>query len=308
MGSLSPISLFLLISCLFMWGSAYPYLKLTMPLLGIAPDDVQGKFAFAGIRFMLGASGLGIAYLISLRKNPELIKSFDSKFFSQVILLGLLQTTLLYAAFYTGVARVMGAKAAVIGGMGSIFLAIGAHIVHPDDKLTPTRILGISIGFLGLIILNIGGLKGAQLWTFRLNGEGLLLVTAMLTALTSLWAKKLGQSYDAVAINVVQMFFGSAILLMLGVGELGSVLHRIFAHWQLVLALCYLSAVSAVGFSIYYHLLQENKAGIIASYRFLIPFFGAVLSICFVPGESWSWQIALALSCIIASIILSRSK
>ena len=102
------------------------------------------------------------------------------------------------------------------------------------------------------------------------------------------------------------MLFGSTTLLVIGkIGMKGSQLT--FNPLSITL-LIYTAFLSATAFALWFMLLKYNKAGEITLYRFLIPISGSILSIIFLPEESFSVNILLGLILVSGGIILINKK
>ena len=85
----------------FLWGSAFPCIKIGYRLFSIPADDTASQMLFAGARFVL--AGLGVIGAMSLvRRRPLVARREDARC---VLVLSLFQTTLQYALFYLGLSH-----------------------------------------------------------------------------------------------------------------------------------------------------------------------------------------------------------
>lgn len=79
--------------CAILWGgSAYPSIKLGYELFLVGPDDTAAKMAFAGLRFTF-AGLLVLLFRFFQQGEKQRFKSLDGKAWIQILMLGLLQTT-----------------------------------------------------------------------------------------------------------------------------------------------------------------------------------------------------------------------
>ena len=83
------------IICTFLWGSAFPAIKVGYELFNIAGTDVGTKLIFAGYRFFLA----GIFVLIIKLLMKESIFNLTLKDIKEITILGIGQTTLQYIFF-----------------------------------------------------------------------------------------------------------------------------------------------------------------------------------------------------------------
>ncbi|MND74357.1 putative amino-acid metabolite efflux pump [compost metagenome] len=276
--------------CCLLWGSAFPAVKNGYALLHIAPSDIASQMLFAGWRFALaGAILLGVA---AAMKKP--ILALNSRQMRQVTLLGLAQTTIQYVFFYVGLAHATGVKSSIMNATGVFFSVVLAHFIYANDRLNGRKTLGCLIGFLGVVVVNLGG--AALGFDFSLLGEGFIIIAAFVLAAASIYGKRLSANMDAMVMTGWQLLIGGIGLTAIGViggGQLEAL------NLQSGALLLYMALLSSVAFAVWSLLLKHNPVGLIAAFNFLIPVFGVSLSAIFL-GESllrWSYLAALLLVC-----------
>lgn len=281
------VALMAVIACI-LWGSAFPVLKISYAELQIGPSDVSARMLIAGARFLL--AGL----LVFLMQSSMLRQSIKVKRENllPLLVLGLAQTGLQYCFFYNGVAAVSGIKSAILNSVGNFFVVVFAHFIYADDRLNPGKVLGLILGFGGIVLVNWhpGTAMG---WSFALRGEGFLILAGLTSVVATFWAKNLGQRINPITVNAYQLTLGSLLLVVMG---LPTLLNGGLTPTPLFWVLFFYSALlSAAAFSIWYLLLKHNKAGEVAIYRFVIPISGAMLSAILLPGERLSLSALVAL-------------
>lgn len=272
--------------CAMLWGSAFPLLKIGFSILNIE-QNTGGKLFFAAYRFLL--AGIILFLVLLFCKKP--LKLPAAKDYLTLLLLGLLQTTIQYFFFYIGISNTTSMKASIITGSGSLFLAGFSHLLLKDDKLTPVKITGLILGFIGIIIVNFN----IELFTldFRLTGEGFIILTSLSSVSALFIVKKTSLRIYPPVLSAYQFIFGGIVLFAIAcMFEKPSVIE--FSA-DLVFLLLYLSVATATAFSLWYILIKYNKLTSIAVYRFLIPVCGALLSAAILDSESFTWLSLLAL-------------
>ncbi len=288
--------------CCLLWGSAYPAIKNGYALLGIAPGDIASQILFAGWRFVLaGIILLGAA--VAMRKP---VLSLDARGVRQVALLGLTQTAVQYVFFYIGLAHATGVKSSIMNATGVFFSVALAHFIYADDRLTLRKALGCLVGFLGVVIVNLGG--GGQLtFDFTVLGEGFVIIAALVLAAASIYGKRVSASIDPMVMTGWQLLFGGLLLTIGGMGFGGTMEGLGLLSGGLLL---YLALLSSVAFAIWSLLLKYNPVGMIAAFNFLVPVFGVGLSALFL-GESlmrWTNLAALVLVSIGIGLVTRSSR
>ena len=127
-----------------------------------------------------------------------------------------------------------------------------------------------------------------------LSWGGFLILSGLASVVGTFQAKKLTRDLNPVVVNAYQFLFGSLLLLLSGAPSL---FKTQFTTTPLFWGLFVYSAfLSAAAFSIWYTLLRYNKAGEITLYRFMIPVSGAILSAFFLPDESLTPSVLMALA------------
>lgn len=285
--------------CSILWGSAFPVLKISYVELGISLGDLAAKIVFAGIRFLLSAIILLTMMIIIDREKVKIKINYIPYVFG----LGLLSTSLQYFFFYNGLANTSGMKAAILSSSGIFFVVLFAHFIYENDQLDWRKIIGLVIGFSGIILANWGADLAVQ---FTFFGEGFLLLSGIVSAFGTFLAKRLSMDIHPFTLTGWQMFFGSILLLAVGTPYLreGAMTFTPLATWLLV----YSAFLSAIAFALWFSLLKYHKAGEISYYKFVVPIAGAALSSIFLSSERFTWNILLALCLVSSGIVVVNRK
>ncbi|MGX1745335.1 MULTISPECIES: DMT family transporter [unclassified Brevundimonas] len=281
----------LAILCCALWGSAFPAIKSGYALLQVAPTDIASQLLFAGWRFALA----GVILLIVAVGMKKPVLAMSGRQAGQVALLGLTQTAIQYVFFYIGLAHATGVKSSIMNATSVFFSVVLAHFIYADDRLSGRKALGCLIGFLGVVVVNLGG-GGEFGFDFTLLGEGFIVIAAFVLAAASIYGKRLSRNLDPMVMTGWQLAIGGLILTVAGMAMGGRIQGLDLTSGTLLL---YLALLSSVAFAVWSLLLKHNPVGMIAAFNFLIPVFGVSLSAVFL-GESmlrWSYLIALILVC-----------
>ena len=293
-----PTIIIALFACL-LWGSAFPTLKTMYNLMEVG-SDYGIKMLLAGIRFAMAGAFILIYYSIRFRKAP-ILKT--TKNWQQVAILGLLQTSFMYAFYYIGIYSTTGVKASILSQASIFLVVILSHFVYHDDKMHLGKALGLCVGFLGILIVNFNNLSSASgLFSFSWMGEGLLLISGIFSTISTFYVKKLAKGIPPILLNGWQILLGGSVLMGAGVLTAKETLN--FSHPLALPLLIYSALLSSGAFTIWYILLQNNKASELAMIRFSIPVFGSVLSAVLLPGESITIYILLGLVFVTSGIYL----
>ncbi len=288
---------FLALLAAFVWGAAYPFIKLGLAQFAIDGADTGGKTLFAGIRFTIaGIVVLGLALME--RRSFH----FEKKDGPLLLAYALVNTALHYFCFYIGLSNSAGSRASVLNSLGTFLLVLLSCAVFSEEKMTGGRVLGCVVGFSGLLLLNLGDGPGGAV-TFM--GDGMIILNAVCSAFGGILARILGRRMDALFMTGAGLAGGGVMLIAGGLGMSGRIT-RVTPGGILDLAV--LVGISVIGFSVYNQLLRWHPVGKIGIYNSLIPVFGIILS-SLMLGEPFLFKYIAAAALVAAGVfIINREK
>ncbi len=304
------IASFLAAFCTIIWGSAYPGVKLGYSLFAIGGDDTAAKLVFAGCRFfsagLMVLLGRVIFRIFTSRRTIGAIRSAEHqplglKGMLQLLILGLLQSGVHYYFFYVGLSYTTGAKGSIINSTSVFFGAILAHVFYKNDHMSSRKIIGLIIGFAGVVMVNFTKNLGLS---FSLLGDGYIMAAALIFASTSLYSKHITSTLDPVLVSGAHLTIGGAALLATGTAMGASLPQGGAGAW---LVLGYLALLSSVAFTIWAALLKHNKVSSIMVYNFLTPVSGTILSALVLHESILQAQYLLALPAVAIGVYLVNS-
>ena len=287
----------LAISCSVAWAFAFPLIKIGINDFKIAADDTAAKTLFAGIRFFAA----GVVVLVIARCMKMKVKINGAKNIFVVLLFGLVNTALHYFFYYIGLSNQTGSRSAIIDSMSSFILIISACACFKEEKLTVRKIVGCLLGFGGIMLVNIGGDLSSR---FTLMGDGMLILSAVFSAMGGLLTRVAGKKGDPLVVTGISLAFGGLLMVIFGI-IMGGRLNVWTLHGVCILA-C-LTAISVYSFSVYNRLLCSNPVGEIAIFNSLIPILGVILS-CLILGEPFKTEYITAGIIVSAGIYVINKK
>lgn len=279
--------------CMALWGSAFPVVKIGYELFEIETSDIFGKIYFAGLRFFIASIMVFLFHRILYKKRVPIRKDYI-KF---IIILGLLQTSIQYFFFYIGVANTTGIKSAILQSGSTFFVVVMAHFIYQEDRLDFKRVISLLLGFGGVVFVNLG--KDFDL-TFKVTGEGFLIISSILSAIATIYVKTMPRDMSPFLSSGGQMFTGSLLLLL--IGKIGLRGNNINFNLSSVTLLLYAAFISAAAFTLWYMVLKYNSPGKVSIYRLFIPIFGSIFSALFVKGEYFTVNLAIGLLLVVLGI------
>jgi len=181
-----------------------------------------------------------------------------------------------------------------------VWLALGAHVLIPGERITATKGAGLALAFAGVVIAIV--LRGGDAGEASLLGDLLALGGAFAWAGIALCARATSLRTVRPEVQLLwQLSISAPILLGLSF-FFGPLLRDPQAiHWaglgfQVLI-------VAAAGFLLWLWLLSIYPAASVAAFSFLTPVFGVSLG-WLLLDERLSWPIALALVLVVAGLML----
>ena len=265
------------------WGWAFPLIKVGFNAFGITADMTGSKMLFAGIRFAV-AGLIVLSVARSSGRSFQTSRLIDWRF---ILAFALMNTTLHYFFFYVGMSHSEGSRAAILNSLSTFLVVLLACACFKSDKLTSRKIFGCTIGFSGILALNLGGAESGQ---FTWLGDGMIILNAICGATSNLMTRGLSRRIDVFVGTGYSLTIGGLLLIIPGLVFGGTLPH---INLLGIVCLILLIAISAIGFALYNKLLSCNPVGKVAIYNSLIPIVGAVTS-CLCLGETFHLKYALA--------------
>ncbi len=286
--------------CCILWGSAFPCIKIGYALFSVPSSDTASQMLFAGFRFTL--AGVLVIAAGSLMERKWLRPAEKSA--GNVVILAFLQTAGQYFFFYTGLAHASGVNASIIEGAGTFITILVAAFVFRTEHMTVRKTVGSLIGFAGVLMVEMRG-SGALQFHFALNGEGCILLSAVLAAFSSSWIKRAGQNEDPTTLSGYQFLLGGILLTLYGWVRDGR-LHIPGATWKGALLIIYMAFISAAAYTIWSILLKYNPVSRIAIFGFMNPVIGVLLSAVLLGETAQAFRVPAlaALMLVSAGIII----
>lgn len=282
------------------WGSSYLFIR-------IAVESVN-PLQLVFLRTLIAAIGLTIALYARGYRLPA------GRALIPMAVLGLIDVTIPYALITWGEQTVDSGMASVLFSTTALFTLIISALVFRQESFTLRKFLGISVGFLGVIVLTSGSFEGGVLQTGNLAGQLALLAAAVFYAFGGAYSYRQAIRWeDPQIVASGSMIFAAlsagALMLLspLFGGEAPSSLTAIPDHALLaILALGLLNTFLA--YMIYYWVIRHLGASRTNMVLYVSPVVGITLG-ALVLGETVDARLILGAAMILSGIgivMLSR--
>ncbi|WP_025771790.1 DMT family transporter, partial [Thioalkalivibrio sp. HK1] len=135
-------------------------------------------------RLLIGAAGLWCFSMIARAPIPTGLATWRD-----LAIMGILNNALPFCLIAWGQLWITGGLASILNGMTPIFSVVAAHFLTKDEKMTPARLIGVVLGFAGVVVL-IGPSVFGEMSDHFLGSLAVLAATISY-AFSGLWGKRL---------------------------------------------------------------------------------------------------------------------
>ena len=284
----------------FMWGSAYPIVKIGYDVLSVDKTHTPSIMLFAGIRYVITGLMLLIPGII---RSP---KSFAIDMTKQgcILINAVFQVIGQYYFYYIGLARTPGTRAAIVNST-TVFIAVFlAALVFRTEKYTFLKLVSSIMAVASVFALNY--VRGFG-FSFSLRAEGFILASSFLSAMATCLQRPLAKKTGVMPLCSYSFLLGGLFFTAYGFFFGGKIEMEGLGAWALVICL---SLISAVGFSVQALLLEYNDVSIVSVYRMMLPLFGFVLSAVFLDefGVLLRWNTLVSLALMVSAMLLLSTE
>jgi drug/metabolite transporter (DMT)-like permease len=218
---------------------------------------------------------------------------------------GLLTFSIPYGILYWAEQRVPSGLAAVLYATYPLMIALIAHALLPEERLTLWKIVGVLIGFVGVAVIfseDFRALGGPGVF----SAAALLLISPFCAAVGSALVKRWGQGIHPLSITAMPMLITAVLT--------GAV-SRIFESDRAiafgtapVLALFYLAIMgSAVTFTLYFWLLKHQTATAMGLITYAIPVIAVAVGTLFFD-EPFTLRILIGAALVLVGVAVAVRK
>lgn len=257
----------------FLWSTAFVGIKIALhyitPLL------------LGGIRFFLA----GILLVPFSGKIKDYGRNFK-KHYRLILKISILQTFISYGFFMIGISIVPGFIGAIVVGSSPLITAVGAHILLKSDRMTLRKLTAVFAGIAGIVLIAVSRNPVTKTGRNELIGIGILLCGLLSSAMGNISVYKDKGNINPIFLNSAQIGIGGFFLILLSIPF--NQFKPISLSLEFIIALLWLSSLSAAAFSIWFYLLKVKniKVSELNLWKFIVPVSGAVLSWIILPGEN----------------------
>jgi drug/metabolite transporter (DMT)-like permease len=270
------------------WSSSFMWIK-------IAVQEV-GPITLVAFRVLFGLL-FGIAVIFIQR--VRLRGSFRE--WSPLLLLGITNVAIPFFLISWGEQSIDSAVAAILDATVPLFTILIAHYLLHDDKMTWPKVLGLLVGFAGVIVLmskDIGASFGSIL------GQLAVVLACAFYAGSAVFARRTTEDTPGILRSAGPLISATVIMwLATFFVESPVEIPQLGITWVALLFLGVLG--SGLAFVLSYYLIHEIGPTRTSMVTYLFPLGGVILGVAFL-NESLSWQLLVGAVLIILSLVVAN--
>ena len=133
----------------FMWGSSYLFIKLAV--------DSFGTFTLIALRLLIGAAFLWVVLRAARTPLPR-----EPRMYGHLLVMAVINIAIPFTLITWAEQSVDSALAAIINASVPLFVLVIAPLFLPDEPIRVNGVLGLMIGFMGVLLIVSPGLTAAD--------------------------------------------------------------------------------------------------------------------------------------------------
>jgi drug/metabolite transporter (DMT)-like permease len=270
------------------WSSSFMWIK-------IAVQEI-GPITLVAFRVLFGLLFGIVVIFIQRVPWPRTFKAW-----CPLLLLGLTNVAIPFFLISWGEQSIDSAVASILDATVPLFTILIAHYLLRDDKMTLPKVLGLVVGFAGILILmskDIGASSSSLL------GQSAVIVASMFYAGSAVYVRKVTEDTAGILRSAGPLVSATAIM-WLGTALFESPVQipQLGLTW---IALLFLGVFgSGVAFIMAFYLIHEIGPTRTTMVTYLFPLGGVTLGVVFLH-EPLTWQVITGAIFILASLVIAN--
>jgi drug/metabolite transporter (DMT)-like permease len=278
--------IFLLLGAI--WSSSFMWIKIAVQEVG--PSTLVAFRVLFGLLFCI--------VVISLQRIPW-PKTFRD--WLPLLVVGITNLAIPFYLISWGEQSIDSAIAAILDATVPLFTIVVAHFSLRDDKMTLPKVLGLGIGFLGVVVLlskDVGASPSS------LVGQAAVVLASVFYAGSAIYVRKSTENIPGIFRSAGPLVSATAVMWLAVFLSEGQVeIPRLGITW---IALLFLGVVgSGLAFFLAFYLIHEIGPTRTTMVTYVFPLGGVVLGVIFLH-EQPTWQLITGGVLIIASLVVAN--
>jgi drug/metabolite transporter (DMT)-like permease len=272
------------------WSSSFMWIKIAVQEIG--PITLVAFRVLFGLLF-----GVVVIYIQRIQW-PRTRKEW-----TPLLILSIANIAIPFFLISWGEQAIDSAVASILNATTPLFTILVAHFLLQDDKMTAPKVLGLLMGFAGVVILmskDIGTSLGSVL------GQFAIVLASAFYAGGAVYARRTTQDLPGIMRSAGPLLPATVLMwLMMFAVESPVEFPQLGITW---IALLFLGVLgSGLAFVMSYYLLHEIGPTRTSMVTYLFPLGGVILGVLFL-NEELSWQLVVGAVLIVLSLVVANMQ
>ncbi|MBI3152965.1 MAG: DMT family transporter [Chloroflexi bacterium] len=270
------------------WSSSFMWIKIGLEELG--PLTLVAYRVLFGVLFGI------VAIAMQRVQMPRTFKEW-----TPLLIVGVTNIAAPFFLISWGETVIDSGVASILDATVPLFTIVAAHYILHDDKMTLPKVLGLLVGFAGVVVLMSKDIGSSQ---SSLLGQGAVILACVFYAGSSIYIRKFTEDTPVILRSMGPLVSGTAIMWLAAlVFESPVKIPQLPITWIGLLWLGILG--SGLAFVMAFYLIHEIGPTRTTMVTYLFPLGGVTLGVVFLH-EELTWQILTGAILIIASLAIAN--
>lgn len=272
------------------WSASFLWIK-------IAVSEI-GPMTLVAFRVLFGLLFAGGAVFIMRVEWPR-----DRQTWISFIIIGITSVAIPFFLISWGEQVIDSAVAAILNATVPLFTIVIAHLYLHDDKMTVQKVLGLLVGFAGVVILLSKDLSASA---GSLLGQGAVILASLFYAASAVYARRTTAHAPGLIRGAAPLVSATALMWIAApIVESPFKIPHLPITW---IALLWLGVLgSGLALILNYYLIHEIGPTRATMVTYVFPLGGVILGVVFL-NEHPSWQLLMGAVLIISSLAVVNWK
>ena len=277
---------------MLLWGTLFPMVKLGYGAYNIVTTgDI---LLFAGVRFTVCGALICLYAFVTDKASFKDVRTA----LLPVLLSGLFAIILHYSFTYSALKLTDSSKTAILKQIGALFYVCFSFVFFKEDKLTIKKLIGVIMGFAGIIAIN----ANTDGISFNV-GDVLIIAASFCTVFSNVISKKVFQTVKPIVSTGISQLFGGVVLLMIGKLLCGDISVAFDKSAFILIYICFASIFS---YTIWFTIVKSGELSKLFIVKFAEPVFACIFGAILLGENIFKIQYALAFLLIGTGIYISN--
>jgi drug/metabolite transporter (DMT)-like permease len=268
------------------WSSSFMWIKIALQEVG--PLTLVAFRASFGLLFGI------VVMLVQRVRLPRSLKTW-----SVLLLLGLTNVAIPFFLISWGEQSIDSGVASILDATVPLFTILIAHFLLKDDKMTMPKVLGLLVGFAGVVVLMSADISASK---NSVAGQAAVVLASAFYAISSILVRKQTEDVPGILRSAIPLVSASAVMWVSALGvERPVQVPELGLTWTALLFMGVFG--SGLAFVMAFYLIHEIGPTRTTMVTYLFPLGGVILGIA-VLHEPLTWQLIAGAILIIASLLV----